>query len=450
MELSENLTRKSRKNLTSRSVDAALQPFVNFHDEVKLEFNAWTFKNTGSIDNRNKLLNGGANVAAFSLIDQKTRKDFGIFFSGHELADLVASKVAKHIRSGASVIDPTCGAGDLLIACARHYKKQADFESTIALWSSKLAGIDLHKTFIDTAKSRLKLLATESFLPSTNPSGSQATEFEKLIIDNALTCLDLISGYDLVVTNPPYGTINAPTDILWAKGNIQTAGLFLDRILRSSKRGQEIVAVLPDVLRSGTRYSKWREWITQNAKVLSINVVGKFDKTTDVDVFVLHLRAEQSHKNKWPQTYSLKKNDQRVAIGSLFNVRIGPVVPHRDLETGPVRKYIDCSQTKDMSDLHPAQNRAFNSTPYRGPFIVIRRTSSPNDSNRLVASIVITKNLVMVENHLIIVQPIDGKLSTCRKLLIRLKDKSATDWINQRIRCRHLTVSSIRELPINW
>ena len=395
-------------------------------------------------------MNGGANVAAFALIDQQVRKNFGIFFSGHELADLVASKVATRISAGASVIDPTCGAGDLLIACARHYKKQVDFDTTLALWDLKLAGIDLHEAFVSTTKSRLRLLATESYLPKSIRSNLGTTEFKNLVVSDALQNLDLISNYDLVVSNPPYGSIASPPDITWSKGKIQTASLFMDRILRNAKTGQEIVAVLPDVLRSGTRYSKWREWIAHNAKILSIEIVGKFDKTTDVDVFVIHLRAQQNQREKWQKTNKSRRNDCRVKLECLFNVRVGPLVPHRDLETGPMRKYIDCSQTKDKSEVDPSQMRAFNGTPYKGPFVVIRRTSSPDDSNRLVTSIVVATSLVLVENHLIIVQPIDGKMSSCRRLLEKLKDKSVTEWINQRIRCRHLTVSSIKELPIHW
>lgn len=56
----------------------------------------------------------------------------------------------------------------------------------------------------------------------------------------------------------------------------------------------------------------------------------------------------------------------------------------------------------------------------------------------------------MVENHLIIIQPIDGQLQTCRKLLKKLKSNSVQEWINQRIRCRHLTVPAIRDIPVSW
>jgi hypothetical protein len=36
---------------------------------------------------------------------------------------------------------------------------------------------------------------------------------------------------------------------------------------------------------------------------------------------------------------------------------------------------------------------------------------------------------------------------TCRELLDILKDDQTTHWLDQRIRCRHLTVAALDELP---
>jgi hypothetical protein len=53
-------------------------------------------------------------------VDKKTRAAHGIFFSGKDIAARVANKIKVQIANGASIADPTCGAGDLLIACMRH------------------------------------------------------------------------------------------------------------------------------------------------------------------------------------------------------------------------------------------------------------------------------------------------------------------------------------------
>lgn len=446
MDLSEKSAQTSVSNSTQiQSIDA----FQAFKSDVDNEFLEWVNQKSGSGKHRDKLLNGGANTAAFSLIDEGIRKEFGIFFSGHTLANLVASKVTTSLANGASVIDPTCGAGDLLIACARYYPKQINYKSTLNFWASKLGGIDIHETFTKTVSSRLRLLATESYIPNKNESISQL-DFPNILTADAFTQTGLIGEFDLVVTNPPYGSTQAPSDIEWSQGKVQVAAVFIDRILKHAKVGQEIVAVLPDVLRSGTRYSKWRDWIALKAEVMSVEIVGKFDKTTDVDVFVMHLRVGENHSSRWPDITLPRINTTDIKIETLFNVRVGPVVPHRDKKNGPSRLYIDCSHTTNGVEITPSQVCQYNGTSYKGPFVVVHRTSSPDDPNRLVTSIINTDDSVMVENHLIIIQPIDGQLQTCRKLLEKLKSNSVREWINQRIRCRHLTVTAIRDIPVNW
>jgi hypothetical protein len=52
-----------------------------------------------------------------------------------------------------------------------------------------------------------------------------------------------------------------------------------------------------------------------------------------------------------------------------------------------------------------------------------------------------------VENHLLIALPHDKKVGTCRKLLEMLKRDATSKWMNERIRCRHLTVGSVGDLP---
>lgn len=435
-------------NITNQHQDEILE-FKKFHLEVENELSCW-MNLTGSVDQRNKLLNGGANIAATLLIKEQTRKEFGIFFTGHQIATLAASKIKNALTAGASVIDPACGAGDLLIACARHYPRQKDYQSTLSFWESRLAGIDLYQTFINTIKSRLKLLITEFHLPENLSPNPKKSSFPNFIVANALEVTDLISQYDLVVTNPPFGLTQAPPSLSWSNGKVQLAALFIDQILSSCRPNQEIVAILPDVLRSGSRYEKWRDSIASRAEILAVDIIGKFDTATDVDVFLLHLKSNQHSRNEWPDIPQQSSIEQSIKLESLFNVRVGPVVPHRDIEDGSPKLYVDSAHTSKDAEIKPTQHRRFNSTTYKGPFVVIRRTSSPNDKPRIHASIINTKDSVLVENHLIIVQPIDGRLETCRQLLEKLKNTDLVDWINQRIRCRHLTVAVIKEISLKW
>jgi hypothetical protein len=78
---------------------------------------------------------------------------------------------------------------------------------------------------------------------------------------------------------------------------------------------------------------------------------------------------------------------------------------------------------------------------------VIRRTSRPGDNFRAIGSIINLKEKVAVENHFIVLQPKDSTLNTCKRAMKVISSKKTTRWLNKRIRCRHLTVSSLKELP---
>lgn len=54
---------------------------------------------------------------------------------------------------------------------------------------------------------------------------------------------------------------------------------------------------------------------------------------------------------------------------------------------------------------------------------------------------------VAVENHLIVLTPRDGTIKTCKTLLEILACETTTEWLDKRIRCRHLTVGVLKELP---
>src|SRR5215469_4965456 len=46
-------------------------------------------------------------------------RDTGTYFTGSALANRLVTAVAHVLRGAERVIDPACGAGDLLVACAR-------------------------------------------------------------------------------------------------------------------------------------------------------------------------------------------------------------------------------------------------------------------------------------------------------------------------------------------
>src|SRR3546814_2304039 len=66
---------------------------------------------------------------------------------------------AVDMSAGASVLDPACGAGDLLIACARSLPILPSLEETLQAWGKRLYGRDIHPELVEVAQYRLALLA---------------------------------------------------------------------------------------------------------------------------------------------------------------------------------------------------------------------------------------------------------------------------------------------------
>ena len=93
------------------------------------------------------------------------------------------------------------------------------------------------------------------------------------------------------------------------------------------------------------------------------------------------------------------------------------------------------------------ESRRFEGKTHKPPFVAIRRTSRPEHPYRAAATIIGGDGPVAVENHLIVCEPRDGRLTTCRTLLKQLKSDRVNQHLNTRIRCRHLTVGAVAAIP---
>src|SRR5581483_4574739 len=137
-----------------------------------------------------------------------------------------------------------------------------------------------------------------------------------------------------------------------------------------------------------------------------------------------------------------------VRVGDLFEINVGPVVPHRDPTEGPEYQYIHSKALPPFGrTCGSRERRRFKGTTYKPPFLAIRRTSGPRDKFRAVGTIVTGNEPMAVENHVLIATPRDHTIDSCSRLMDLLRKEFANDWLNQRIRCRHLTVSSLEEIP---
>lgn len=389
------------------------------------------------------LLNGVPYKTYRNSTDVEFRRKKGTFFTTGKMAAKVANQLASLMTVDSKVMDPTCGIGDLLLAYARTLPIENSLEKTLKFWGECLAGMDIDSSLVRLTKARLIMLARIRGL-FDEKIDDPASYFPRIRCANMFESKELISMMDGFLFNPPFGMIEAPKDCSWSSGSINAAAEYLEKLVDMKSSTAPVSAVLPEVLRCGTRYSSFRGHLETQLIAGEFISLGRFDPWTDVDVFTTILIKQDGGELWQPKSHFKVKNK----IGDFFDVKVGAVVPHRHKNKGPWNKYI-CAKTTPRwaSAFTPNRNRRFHGTTFTPPFVVVRRTSSPSDKQRAVATLVLGEHSVAVENHLIVLLPKADGYGRCLELMKVLKNPATSDYLNESIRCRHLTTSIVSSIP---
>lgn len=375
-------------------------------------------------------------------------KETGAFFTSESTSHDIADRIEPYVTRKSIIMDPACGAGDLLLACARRLPVGTSLSATLKIWGNKIAGFDTNESFIRAAKARLVILARELTEDESPLNNTLESLFPMLKVENGLTVNISTFKNLIIIMNPPFNKMISLPSFRWAEGSITSASAFLYKYINECQDGTHFIAILPEVLRSGTNYSKWRKFITDNTNELKKKLLGRFSSCANVDVFILEGEVRQNSGEVNFMWWDKSLHTEDLKIGDLFYVNVGSVVPHRDEEVGSIRPYIYTRTVKPWETLYtPDTFRKYKGRLFMPPFVVLRRTSAPKDTPRCVASIVRYTEEVAVENHFIVLTPKNKYSDLCDKVVSILKSSRTTAWINNRIKCRHLTVSSISELP---
>lgn len=393
------------------------------------------------------VLDGGPNLALRTVVSTKKLQETGTYFTGDILADLALKNYS--ISNIKKIYDPACGVGDLLISAARKLPISKNLTETLNSWGDILHGYDLHSEFIRATKIRLILTALKRGVAvDSSPIQNINNLFPNLQVKNGLQVEIGSSTPTWILLNPPFYSMKTPLGCKWASGKVSAAALFLDKWIDEATPQTKIIAILPDVLRSGSFYEHWRRNIASKAKINKIQIYGKFDALTEVDVFILTLTVSTVKTNKLNYEWWEKSGDNKSTVGDFFDITVGRVVPYRDPEEGKLYDYIQPKTLPKWEMIDSlSEQRRFSGLVSEPPFVAMRRNSRSDDKYRASGTIINTSKLTAVENHLIVLKPRDGKLSTCEKLLSILKTADTNKFLNQRIRCRHLTVPSVKDIP---
>lgn len=398
----------------------------------------------GTITLSHPLLNGVPYAVFRRQVGIEVRREIGAFFSSDTIANDLVSLINGSVNDDALVLDPTCGIGDLLLARAAALPLGPTLQSTVRSWGKRLAGFDTRGDLIRLCKARLCMMARArgNFHDEIDP----LTAFPHIVERDMMASESdgLLGRADAILFNPPFGKTTWAKKLNWAAGEINAAAIFLDRLTTTIRSDTVIAAVLPEVLRCGSRYERFRSTLRERGYTGSFEVRGRFDPWTDVDVFMTRLGRSETKALLWRSEVSPAES----TIQDKFEVRVGSVVPHRDPETGASRAYI-CAKTTPawLTDFTPKTHRRHGGRVFSPPFVAIRRTSSPSDKFRAVATVVTGDEPVAVENHLLVASPLDGTLTSCRALVATLKSDQTNSQLNDLMRCRHLTTGAIKALP---
>lgn len=386
-------------------------------------------------------LDGEAGRQLRSVVPLEDLRNVGAFFTGEKLAKAL---VATAPPSAARYVDVACGCGDLLLQASVRLSVFASLELTLRSWSERLIGRDLVPEFVRATRARLALAAISR---GARPAGAHidlAELLPSIAVGDGLA-LGVEAG-DALLLNPPYGQVKVSNDCAWSAGRTNGAAVFLDALIGKIGPGVHIAAVLPEVLRAGSRYERFRQQLERQVVISTIEPVGIFDALTDVDVFLLSGITTDGNVRK-PACWTESTNGDQV--GDICTVRVGSVVANRDPHLGPWNPYLDARDAGGHPRVRPTRNRRFQGSTFKPPFVVIGRTNRPEsgDGKRLRPTIIVARKPVAVENHLIILTPKDHTIRGCQRLVAILKANAAQEFLDQRLRCRHLTVGVVRELP---
>ncbi|WP_394143079.1 N-6 DNA methylase [Vibrio atypicus] len=373
-------------------------------------------------------------------------REAGSFFTGSKLAISAVNSFQSSITFDSVVLDPTCGAGNLLIECSRRLGVESTLSETLKKWGKVLWGFDIHESFVEATRLRIVVEALYRGIEK-DCSIDEALEFLiNIKCRDALTLSnEELASVTHAIMNPPFTIWPSPKEHYWKIGKVNAAGIIFDKYLRILPETCQVSAILPDVLRSGSRYDDFRVYCSSSFNA-ECSVWGRFNTKTDVDVFILS--GVKKHEND-RQIAWFEDIGEYTPVSDLFDVRTGPLVAYREPEEGPLLPYFHLKNSpawEVVSDV--TERRCFSGKVLSPPFVVVKRTSSPSDRYRASATIINIKEDVAIENHMIVIIPKDGKLKSCRALLRILKSDNTNAFLNDRARMRHLTVGVVKAIPI--
>jgi len=246
------------------------------------------------------------------LIREEERKDLGQFYTPQEIVNYMINFL--DIKPDSKILDPACGCGVFLVT-AYNYLKQINQNAI-----ENIYGIDLNTSATKITRINLWLrngprLNSLKVLESNIKIGNSIVEnknIDKKAFNWKKEFSDILNdgGFDFIIGNPPYITLKNRRDYdvnesfysKIANGSTNAASLVIVKSYELLKEGGIMAFVLPKTLIRVNSYSRLREFLLYNSKILHIYDLGARFKDVRGEQIVLFIQKTsedgQIEKNK--------------------------------------------------------------------------------------------------------------------------------------------------------
>lgn len=281
---------KSSKNVSSFSdritalFDKTQKEYQNIFDtddRIKLSQNALGF----TVNKLQGISLLGSSQDAKGLAFQKflshhEKDGRGQFFTPEPVIDFCVAMMQP--RPEETITDPACGSGGFLMSVLKYLQANNQNLNTSKIVSQNIFGLDINRSIARIAKMKLLLEANGK----TNIFCTNSLED----FDSLKLSLGQKKGFDLILTNPPFGAKITQSSVLskfdlgykWSShenefyktktvySNQNAEILFIERCLNFLKESGRMAIVLPNGNFENPSLDYLRYYIKQKAKVLAI------------------------------------------------------------------------------------------------------------------------------------------------------------------------------------
>jgi methylase of polypeptide subunit release factors len=209
--------------------------------------------------------------------------------------NLVGAKQPK------TIIDPSCGAGDFLLAAAQRWPR------------AKIIGVDIDPLALAVGRTRLILAKGDGV---------------ELIEGNALT-LSISIKFDLVIGNPPWGSELSFRDVQGytiAQGKLLNSYVFfLELAARLLKPGGHLAYILPEAFAKVWAYQEARKWLLQRFSLIGLHYIPKlFQPYYAPALLAAAVRLPAKKPKSIPVWYQRSLKDDKVKYNTLAPQALSP------------------------------------------------------------------------------------------------------------------------------